>query len=135
MNAIPIDTTGLCRFNVATFPQDGAGSDSLRYVIDLFSDQGMITTIPSRSVAVEFTAHNVRLADGAYTKPYEQYKIDSHPGFLSVKEVLTALYPEKQLERACGGSGLSGRRIRSGVLATRIRDDGNQSAQFESRRL
>ena len=42
---------------------------------------------------VEFTAHNVRLADGTYSKPDEEYVMDEHPWFLSAKRVLTSFFP------------------------------------------
>lgn len=51
-----------------------------------------IATAPPATV--EFTAHNIRLADGTCTKPDEQYSIDEHPWFLSAKRLLTTLYPD-----------------------------------------
>ncbi len=46
-----------------------------------------------QTASVEFTAHNVGLADGTYTKPDEEYSMETHPWFLSAKGVLTSLFP------------------------------------------
>ncbi len=43
---------------------------------------------------VEFTAHNIRLDDGTYTKPDMQQKMESHPWFLAAQRLLNALFPD-----------------------------------------
>ena len=42
---------------------------------------------------IQFTAHNIRLNDGSYTKPDEGLSIDAHPWFLAAKRVLDATFP------------------------------------------
>ena len=42
---------------------------------------------------MQFTAHNIRLDDGTYTKPDEGLSIDAHPWFLAAKRVLDATFP------------------------------------------
>ncbi len=42
---------------------------------------------------IQFTAHNIRLDDGTYTKPDEGLSIDAHPWFLAAKRVLDATFP------------------------------------------
>jgi SAM-dependent methyltransferase len=56
----------------------------------------MALTAVSPAANVEFTAHNVRLADSTYTKPDELYAIEDHPWFLSAKRVLTTVFPDNR---------------------------------------
>lgn len=42
---------------------------------------------------INFTAHNIRLDDGTYTKPDAGASIDVHPWFLGAKRVLDATFP------------------------------------------
>lgn len=42
---------------------------------------------------VSFTAHNIRLDDGTYTKPDAGLSLDVHPWFLAAKRVLDATFP------------------------------------------
>jgi SAM-dependent methyltransferase len=42
---------------------------------------------------ISFTAHNIRLDDGTYTKPEAGDSIDVHPWFLGAKRVLDATFP------------------------------------------
>ena len=44
-------------------------------------------------MAVEFTAHNVRLDDGVRTKP-ETMPIEAHPEFVSARRVLDVVFPK-----------------------------------------
>ncbi len=44
-------------------------------------------------MAIEFTAHNVRLEDGTLTKPDMGMTIPDYPAFASARRVLEALYP------------------------------------------
>ncbi|MEQ9408303.1 MAG: class I SAM-dependent methyltransferase [Fuerstiella sp.] len=53
-------------------------------------------TLTTTEPKVEFTAHNVRLADGTFTKPDEEYSIDVHPWFLSARGILTSLFPDNR---------------------------------------
>jgi Methyltransferase domain len=42
---------------------------------------------------VSFTAHNIRLDDGTYTKPDAGFSMDVHPWFLAAKRLLDATFP------------------------------------------
>ncbi len=42
---------------------------------------------------IEFTAHNIRLDDGTYTKPDIPYPMESLPWFVSAKRVLDTVFP------------------------------------------
>lgn len=42
---------------------------------------------------VEFTAHNVRLDDGTFTKPDEKFSMEYHPWFVSARRVLETVFP------------------------------------------
>jgi SAM-dependent methyltransferase len=42
---------------------------------------------------VSFTAHNIRLDDGSYTKPDAAFAMDAHPWFLAAKRLLDATFP------------------------------------------
>jgi SAM-dependent methyltransferase len=48
---------------------------------------------------MEFTAHNIRLDDGTYTKPEIGYPIDRHPNFLSARKILKTVF-------AAGATGI-----------------------------
>jgi hypothetical protein len=40
-------------------------------------------------MAVEFTAHNIRLDDGTHTKPdYGEYSMEAYPWFVSARRIL-----------------------------------------------
>jgi 2-polyprenyl-3-methyl-5-hydroxy-6-metoxy-1,4-benzoquinol methylase len=47
---------------------------------------------------VSFTAHNIRLDDGTYTKPDAGYSMDVHPWFLAAKRILDATFPEDKTQ-------------------------------------
>jgi hypothetical protein len=42
---------------------------------------------------VTFTAHNIRLDDGSYTKPDADYRMETHPWFLAAKRLIDATFP------------------------------------------
>jgi SAM-dependent methyltransferase len=44
-------------------------------------------------MAVEFTAHNIRLDDGSFTKPEAGPSMDLHPWFISAQRVLETVFP------------------------------------------
>ena len=52
-----------------------------------------MTITASAPPEVEFTAHNIRLADGTRTKPDEPYGMESHPWFPAAERVLTTVFP------------------------------------------
>jgi ubiquinone/menaquinone biosynthesis C-methylase UbiE len=43
--------------------------------------------------AVSFTAHNIRLDDGTYTKPDAGLSMEAHPWFLAAKRIIDAVFP------------------------------------------
>ncbi len=47
---------------------------------------------------VSFTAHNIRLDDGTYTKPETGLSLDVHPWFLAAKRVLDATFPGEKAQ-------------------------------------
>jgi len=46
--------------------------------------------------STKFTAHNIRLDDGTYTIPDEQYSIDKLPWFISARRILNIAFPENK---------------------------------------
>jgi SAM-dependent methyltransferase len=42
---------------------------------------------------VSFTAHNIRLDDGSFTKPDSGYSMNEHPWFLAAKRILDGTFP------------------------------------------
>jgi hypothetical protein len=44
-------------------------------------------------MAVEFSAHNIRLDDGTYTKPDIGYSMDAHPWFVSSRRIIETVFP------------------------------------------
>ena len=44
-------------------------------------------------MTVEFTAHNIRLDNGAFTKPELDSSMETHPWFLSARRVLDTVFP------------------------------------------
>ncbi|MDH3673842.1 MAG: class I SAM-dependent methyltransferase [Gammaproteobacteria bacterium] len=44
-------------------------------------------------MTVEFTAHNIRLDNGTFTKPEAKYSIDAHPWFISARRILETMFP------------------------------------------
>lgn len=42
---------------------------------------------------IEFTAHNIRLDDGTFTKPDVGYSMESYPWFISARRVLDTVFP------------------------------------------
>jgi SAM-dependent methyltransferase len=45
---------------------------------------------------MQFTAHNIRLDDGTFTKPEIGYSIDQYPHFTAAKRMLRATFPEDE---------------------------------------
>ncbi len=43
-------------------------------------------------MTVEFTAHNIRLDDGSYTKPNVGYAMDADPRFISARRILNTVF-------------------------------------------
>jgi 2-polyprenyl-3-methyl-5-hydroxy-6-metoxy-1,4-benzoquinol methylase len=80
-------------------------------------------------MTVEFTAHNIRLDDGTFTKPDIGYSMESYPWFVSARRVLDAVFPgdKKQLRLAdlgCleGGYAVAFARMGFQVLGIDVRE-------------
>src|SRR4051812_32269755 len=43
-----------------------------------------------------FTAHNIRLDDGTFTKPDVGHSMEAYPAFLAARRILDRLYPENR---------------------------------------
>lgn len=44
-------------------------------------------------MAIDFTAHNIRLDDGTLTKPEAEYSMDADPWFVSARRILETVFP------------------------------------------
>ncbi len=80
-------------------------------------------------MAVDFTAHNVRLDDGTHTKPDAEYSMEAHPWFVSARRILETVFPgdKKHLRIAdlgCleGGYAVEFARMGFQVLGIEVRD-------------
>ena len=80
-------------------------------------------------MSIEFTAHNIRLDDGTYTKPEVGFGMDAYPVFLSAKGLLTSLFPgDKSRYRLAdlgcleGGYAVEFARLGFQVLGLEVRD-------------
>lgn len=80
-------------------------------------------------MAVEFTAHNIRLDDGTLTKPDKGYSMEAHPWFVSARRILETVFPgdKKHLHLAdlgCleGGYAVEFARMGFQVLGVEVRD-------------
>jgi len=80
-------------------------------------------------LAVEFTAHNIRLDDGTLTKPDAAYSMEADPWFVSARRILETVFPgnKKHLRLAdlgCleGGFAVEFARMGFQVLGIEVRD-------------
>ncbi|MGB7492774.1 MAG: methyltransferase domain-containing protein [Candidatus Acidiferrum sp.] len=80
-------------------------------------------------MAVEFTAHNIRLDDGTLTKPDYGYSMEAYPWFVSARRILETVFPgdKKHLRLAdlgCleGGYAVEFARMGFQVLGIEVRD-------------
>ena len=80
-------------------------------------------------MAVEFTAHNIRLDDGTLTKPDYGYSMEAYPWFVSARRILQTVFPgdKKHLRLAdlgCleGGYAVEFARMGFQVLGIEVRD-------------
>lgn len=55
--------------------------------------------------AISFTAHNIRLDDGTYTKPEAGASMDVHPWFLGAKRLLEVTFPGDRSQVRIGDLG------------------------------
>ena len=80
-------------------------------------------------MAIEFTAHNIRLDDGTLTKPDFPITMDRHPWFISARRILDTVYPgDKKNVRIAdlgcleGGYSVEFARMGFQVLGIEVRD-------------
>lgn len=80
-------------------------------------------------MTIEFTAHNIRLDDGTFTKPDLGYSMDAHPWLVSARRIMEALFPgdKKHLrlvDLGCleGGYSVEFARMGFQVLGIDVRD-------------
>lgn len=79
--------------------------------------------------AVEFTAHNIRLDDGTFTKPDVGYSMEAHPWVVSSKRILETVFPGDKrglrlVDIGCleGGYAVEFARMGFQVLGLDVRD-------------
>ena len=84
-----------------------------------------------------FTSHNIRLADGTQTLPDKGHTMDEHPLTLSVKRLLTCLYPQglqgkTLIDVGCLEGGFTTAFARMGLTATgiEVRDSNYQNCLY-----
>lgn len=80
-------------------------------------------------MGIEFTAHNIRLDDGSFTKPDEGHSMEAHPWFVSARRILETVFPgeKKSLRLAdlgCleGGYAVEFARMGFEVLGIEVRE-------------
>ncbi|MFL5331083.1 MAG: class I SAM-dependent methyltransferase [Gemmataceae bacterium] len=78
---------------------------------------------------IEFTAHNIRLDDGTFTKPDMSTSMESHPWFVSARRVLETVFPGDKsrfrvLDLGCleGGFAVEFARMGFQVLGIDVRE-------------
>ena len=91
---------------------------------------------------VSFTAHNIRLDDGTYTKPEAGLSLDVHPWFLAAKRVLDATFPgeKSQLRIAdlgCleGGYTVEFARLGFQALGLDVREQNMEACRYVQSRV
>src|SRR6516225_770308 len=88
-------------------------------------------------MAVEFSAHNIRLDDGTLTKPDNGYSMEVYPWFVSARRILETVFPgdKKHLRLAdlgCleGGYAVQFARIGFQVLGIEVRKENFAACQY-----
>jgi len=88
-------------------------------------------------MTIQFTAHNVRLDDGTYTKPDEKLSIDADKWFVSTRKILENVLPgEKSNYRIAdlgcleGGYAVEFARMGFNVLGVEIRDSNLEACNY-----
>jgi SAM-dependent methyltransferase len=84
-----------------------------------------------------FTAHNIRLDDGTFTRPETGYVMDAHPWFISAKHILSCIFPNNRnniriADLGCleGGYSLEFARLGYNVLGLDVRESNIEACQF-----
>ena len=88
-------------------------------------------------MTIEFTAHNIRLDNGEYTKPGMRLKMEQHPWLLAAKRTLDVVFPRdrQQLRLAdlgCleGGYAVEFARMGFQVLGLDIRESNLAACRY-----
>ena len=86
---------------------------------------------------IKFTAHNIRLDNGTYTKPDEKYTMENYPWFVSAKRILEAVFPgDKSRYRLAdlgcleGGYATEFARMDFNVLGLEVRKNNIAACQY-----
>jgi SAM-dependent methyltransferase len=92
-------------------------------------------------MAVEFTAHNIRLDDGTFTKPDYGRSMEAYPWFVSARRILETVFPgdKKHLRLAdlgCleGGYAVEFARMGFQVLGIEVRDSNIAACNYVKER-
>jgi SAM-dependent methyltransferase len=88
-------------------------------------------------MAVDFTAHNIRLDDGTLTKPDKGYSMEADPWFVSARRILETVFPgdKKHLrvvDLGCleGGYAVEFARMGFQVLGIEVRDANIEACNY-----
>jgi len=111
-----------------------AGSD---FVQERLSLEAIDLTKPtSHKMSISFTAHNIRLDDGTFTKPTE-VPMDQHPWFVSARHILQTIYPTDRekiriADLGCleGGYSVEFARMGFDVVGIEVRDNNFAACSF-----
>ncbi len=80
------------------------------------------------ATTVEFTAHNIRLADGTYTIPHQHWSMDGTPWLVSARKILDLAFPGDK-----GGLRIADLGCLEGGFATEFARMGFESVGIEVR--
>jgi len=75
---------------------DHADGDVACLAVDSVNCKTLVTPRADDLAEVVFTAHNIRLDDGRFTKPDIGYPINAHPWFVSARRVLDVMFPDNR---------------------------------------
>jgi SAM-dependent methyltransferase len=88
-------------------------------------------------MGVEFTAHNIRLDDGTFTRSESSQSMAAYPWFLSARRVLDTLWPGDKkglrlVDLGCleGGYAVEFARLGFDVLGVEVREENFQACRF-----
>jgi len=111
-----------------------AASDFVRERLCAGADRP--TKLTSHKMSISFTAHNIRLDDGTFTKP-DEASIDQQPWFVSARRILQTIYPTDRekiriADLGCleGGYSVEFARMGFDVVGIEIRDNNFAACNF-----